>query len=117
MKRHSDKFSTGRTYNFFPQTEIVEALLNSVVGLLAVSPDTEQKRKALKTLEPFRNTIVPSALGLDEVKQQMKESGLKFDMFGALDILLNAAYDVDLNYASQAIEYHTDEYIGSMDDV
>ena len=111
------RFSSGRTYNFFPQTEIVEALLNSVVGLLAVSPDSEQKRKVLKALEPFHNTIVPSALGLDEVKQQMEESGLTFNMYVALDILFNTAYDVDLNYAAEAIEYHTDEYIGSLDDV
>lgn len=109
------RFSSGRTFNFLPQTEIVETLLNSIVDLLAVSPDSEQKRKVLNAFEPFRNTIVPSALGLDEVKHQMKESGLEFNMFAALNILFNAAYDVDLNYASEAIEYHTDEYIDLID--
>ncbi|HEY6281809.1 MAG TPA: hypothetical protein VIW72_08480 [Burkholderiales bacterium] len=49
------------------------------------------------------------------MKQQMKESGLEFNMFAALNILFNAAYDVDLNYASEAIEYHTDEYIDLID--
>ena len=96
---------------FLPQTGFVEDLLREVMALLPTAPDSEQKRRLVATLEPFRHTIVPSALGIEEVRTLLERELGHADPLAVADILLDAAYDLDLNYATDVIRFHVEEYV------
>jgi len=97
--------------DFLPQTTFVENLLREVLALMAVVPDSKQRQRVIRALEPFHRIIVPSALGIEEVTERLIKDLGYADPLDAADILLDAAYDVDLNYATDAIEYHVNEYL------
>lgn len=94
-----------------PQTAIVGQLLRDVQALLAGIPDSPQKTRVLESVQEFRRAIVPCALSLDDIARLLKQEGDCADPLVAADILLDAAYDVDLNYALHAIRHHVDEYL------
>jgi|GEM_PF-4449404 len=96
---------------FLPQTGFVEDLLREVATLMTVIPDSGQKRRVLMGMEPFRRVIVPSALGIEEVNDRLMQELGYANPLDAADILLDVSYDVDLNYATYAIEYHVDEFL------
>lgn len=97
--------------DFLPQTTIVDVLLSSVGELLAIIPESQEKQNVVSALAPFSTSIVPSALGLDEVLACLRKEGLAEDSLIAADILLDAAYDLDLNYATDVINSHVEMYI------
>ena len=96
---------------FLPQTGFVEDLLRETIALLPTIPDSAQRKRVIAALEPFRRNIVPSALGIEEVNNFLNRELGHADPFAAADIILNAAYVFDLNYATDVIRYHADEYI------
>lgn len=108
MYKRNLRFPPG---NFLPQTVFVEELLREVVALLPLVPDSRQKRRVMVSLEPFYRTIVPSVLGIKEVEDQLVRELGYADPLIVADILLDAAYDLNLNYASSVVRYHVDEYI------
>ncbi len=108
MKAVGFKLPSGK---FFPQTAFVERLLKEVSALIAVLPNSKQKQRVIGALEPFHRIIVPSALGIEEISERLiKELGYA-DPLDVADILLDAAYDIGLNYVTDAIEYHVNEYL------
>jgi len=97
--------------NFLPQTSIVDVLLEAIDELLITVPESEKRQRVTSALLPFNDSIVPSALSLSEVNARLREAGLEEDRLLAADLLLDAAYDLDLNYASDVITNHIDRYI------
>lgn len=99
--------------NYLPQATIVEKLLNLIGEVLPELPDDSLKQKLLDSLKDFEIAITPSTIYLEEVYQYASMQNIEISQEQAIAILENAAVDIDLNYASEAVEYHVDEYIKS----
>ena len=97
--------------NFLPQTLIVEKLLEATNKLLPELSDNEHKQLLINALHAFEGAIIPSAIYLDEVHGYALEHNLQVTSQQALEILENAACDIDLNYAGQSVEYHVDQFL------
>ena len=97
--------------NFLPQTLIVEKLLETTSKLLPELPESRNKQLLINALHEFENAITPSAVYLDEVHSHAFEQNIQVTSQQALEILENAAFDIDLNYAGQAVEYHVDQFL------
>jgi hypothetical protein len=80
-------------------------------GKRGVSRRSPQKTRVLESVQAFRRAMIPCALNLDESVRLLMQEGGYADPLVAADILLDAAYDVDLNCALHAIRYHVDEYL------
>ena len=96
--------------NFLPQTLIVEKLLEATSKLLPELLESENKQLLINALHEFESAIAPSAIYLGEVHSYASEQNLEVTSQQALEILENAAFDIDLNYAGQAVEYHVDQF-------
>ena len=97
--------------NFLPQTLIVEKLLEATSNLLPELPESGNKQLLINALNEFERAIAPSAIYLNEVHNYVLEQNLEVTTQQALEILENAAFDIDLNYAGQAVEYHVDQFL------
>ena len=97
--------------NFLPQTLIVEKLLEATNKLLPELPENNHKQLLINALRAFESAITPSAIYVDEVQNYALEQNVQFTILQMLKILENAAYDIDLNYAGQAVEYHVDQFL------
>jgi hypothetical protein len=89
---------------------IVQQLLESATAVLRFIPDSDEKTTLCATLARFDNKIVPTAIELDEVVEYLNQRGVSVETTVASEILINAAYDIDLNCVDSAIEYHANEY-------
>ena len=97
--------------NFLSQTLIVEKLLEATNKLLPELPENEHKKLLINALHAFEGAITPSAIYLDEVHDYALKRNLQVTSQQALEILENVAFDIDLNYVEQAIEYHIDQFL------
>ena len=102
--------------NFLPQTLIVEKLLEATNKLLPDFPENDHKQLLINALHEFESAITPSAIYLVEVENYTLKQNSHVTNQQALQILQNAASDIDLNYAGQAVEYHVDQFITSLTD-
>ena len=92
---------------------MVEKLLDLISEILPALPDDVLKQRLLASLKDFEVAITPSAIGLDEVYELAARQEIELSHEQAISILQNTAVDIDLNYASEAVEYHVDECINS----
>lgn len=99
------------TINYLPQATIVEKLLNLVGEVLPKMPDDNLKQRLLASLKDFEVAITPSTIYLEEVYQHAAIQNIEISQGQAIAILENAAVDIDLNYVTEAVEYHVDEHI------
>lgn len=99
------------TMNYLPQATIVEKLLNLIGEVLPKLPDDSLKQGLLTSLKDFEVAITPSAICLEEVYRHAARQDIEVSQEQAITILENAALDIDLNYVSDAVEYHVDEHI------
>ena len=97
--------------DFLPQTLIVEKLLLAVNKILPSLLENEDKKLLLGVLDEFKGATVPSAIYLSEVQERISKQNITVTIEQAYSILEDAALDIDLNYANQAIKYHVDEFI------
>ena len=96
---------------FLPQTLIVERLLTIIDKVLPTLAENKDKERLLSALEEFKGATVPSAIFMKEVQDLLLKRNATVTSQQVYSILENASLDIDLNYASQAIEYHVDEFI------
>lgn len=92
---------------------IVQQLLESATAVLRFVPDSDERTTLCATLAKFDDKIVPTAIEVGEVVDYLNQRGVSVDTTVASEILINAAYDIDLNMVNSAIEYHADEYAAS----
>jgi hypothetical protein len=97
--------------DFLPQTLIVERLLITIDKILPTLLENDDKKLLLNALEDFKSAIIPSAIHIKEVQDQTSKQNIIVTSQQAYSILQNAAFDIDLNYTSQAVEYHVDQFI------
>ena len=97
--------------DFLPQTSIVERLLITIYKILPALHESDDKKLLLNALEEFKGATIPSAIHIKEVQEQISKHNIIVTTQQAYSILQNASLDIDLNYTSQAIEYHVDEFI------
>ena len=102
--------------DFLPQTLIVEKLLAIANELLPTLPENDNKRTLINALHEFESAIKPSTIYLQEVHNYVLEQNPQVTSQQALEILENAASDIYLNYASQAVEYHVDQFMTKLID-
>ena len=96
------------------QTEIVERLLSVNSQILPMLPEGELKQALVDAMENFKVAITPSAIFLSEIYGNLSIHSIKLNKKEATQILNTAAQDIDLNYASNAVIYHTDQYISDI---
>ena len=96
---------------FLPQTLIVKRLLISVDKILPALLENDDKRQLLNAMEEFKGATTPCAIHIKEVQNLVSKRNIIVNSQQAYSILQNASFDIDLNYASKAIEYHVDEFI------
>ena len=96
---------------FLPQTLIVERLLTIIDKVLPTLAENKDKERLLSALEEFKGATVQSAIFMKEVQDLLLKRNATVTSQQVYSILENASLDIDLNYASQAIEYHVDEFI------
>jgi hypothetical protein len=101
--------------NYLPQATIVERLLNLVGEVLPNLPDNALKQRLLSSLKDFEVAITPSTIYLEEVYQWAAIQNIKVSQEQAITILEDAALDIDFNYVSDAVEYHVDEHIRTVE--
>ena len=100
-----------RLISSFSNAVIVNQLICAALKAIPhLSDDEEAKRDLIRAVAVFESAIAPSAISLDEIKECMALHGLVADDNVALELLIKAALNIDLNYVSQAIEYQVDEY-------
>ena len=75
--------------------------------------DEELRRRMLSAIAIYQEAITPSTIYLSEVLSLAKISNVKLSTQEALDILTSAALDIDMNYASEAIEYHFNDFVSN----
>ncbi len=92
---------------------IVQNLLESTTAVLHFVPDSDERRNLCAALARFDNTIVPTAIELDEVVEYLNQCGVSADTEVASKILINVAYDISFNGVDSTIEYHAGEYASS----
>jgi hypothetical protein len=97
--------------NYLPQTILVEQLLRLVTETLPKLPEDDLKHRLLSCLKEFEVAMTTSAIYLDEVYKKALSEHVILRHDEAVELLSNAASDIDLNYAANAIEYHVDEYL------
>lgn len=102
--------------DFLPQTLIVERLLIAVDKILPALLENDDKKLLLNALEEFKGATIPSAIYLEEVHDLMANQNIMVTNKQAYSILEEAAFDIDLNYTSQAVEYHVNEFIINLTD-
>ncbi|MDP2153748.1 MAG: hypothetical protein Q8J66_08840 [Methylotenera sp.] len=96
---------------YLMQTGIVERLLEAVVIVMPTLPEGESKQNLMEAMDVFKEAITPSALFLSEVHEYLSSHSITIGAGEAVQLLENAAYDIDLNHASDAVIYHVDEYL------
>lgn len=89
---------------------IVQQLLESAAAVLHLVPESDERTALCETLARFDDKIVPTAIEVGEVVDYLNQRGVPVETTVAGEILINAAYDIDLNMVNSAIEYHADEY-------
>ena len=97
--------------NFLPQTLIVEKLLAVANELLPTLPENDHKELLINALHEFESAITPSAIYLEEVHGHTLGQNFQLTNQQARLILQDAASDIQLNYAGQAVEYHVDQFM------
>lgn len=100
-------------HSYLPQSVLVEELLRLVSEIIPNLPEGEFKQKLLNCVEKFEFAITPSIIYLDEVYQKTTSQDIVLSREEAIQILNNAAQDIDSNYVSVALQYHIDEYLCS----
>lgn len=97
--------------DFLPQTLIVERLLFIIDKILPTLLENDDKKQLLNALEVFKHATTPSTIHIEDVENLVSKRNIIVSSQQAYLILQNASLDIDLNYTSQAIEYHVDEFI------
>ena len=97
--------------NHLPQAVLVEQLLGLVAELIPKLPEDNFKQRLLSCLKEFEVVMIPSTISLDEVYKKALSEHIVISPKVAVEILINAANDINQNYATSAIKYHVDEYI------
>ena len=97
--------------DFLPQTLIVERLLITIYKILPTLPENDDKRLLLNALEEFKGATVPSAIHIKKVQDLVSKRSITTTSKQEYSILQDAALDIDLNYANQAVAYHVDQFI------
>ena len=100
--------------SFLMQTEIVERLLNINSQILPTLPESELKQALVDAMKNFKIAITPSAIFLSEIYDNLTDHSINLNREEATRLLNTAAQDIDLNYASNAVAYHTDQYISDI---
>ncbi len=103
------------TSPYLMQTGIVEQLLGAATNILPILPEGESKQAFIKAMDNFKDVITPSAISLSEIYEYLSTHSIAPTKEEAINLLENAAYDIDLNYATDAVIYHVDEYISGID--
>ena len=101
------------TNNHLPQAILVEQLLGLVAELIPKLPEDNFKQRLLSCLKEFEVVMTPSTINLDEIYKKALSEHIVISHKVAVEILINAANDINQNYAINAIKYHVDEYICS----
>ena len=96
---------------FLPQTLIVERLIIAVNKIIPSLLENNNKKLLMNALEEFKGATTPSSIYIKEVQDQISKQNITVTSQQAYSILQNASLDIDLNYTSQAIEYHIDEFL------
>src|SRR5665647_1213524 len=102
------------TSPYLMQTGMVEKLLEAASSILPALPEGEPKQTLIEAMDNFKDAITPSTLFLSEVYEYLSAHSSDLTREEAINLLENAAYDIDLNFASEAVIYHVDEYISGI---
>jgi hypothetical protein len=92
------------------QTGPVNDLLLMSIKALSHIENIEIREELEAAIKVFSRVICPSNISLDEVTDLAEKYQINIPNQQALNILQNAANDIDFNYAGQAVEYHFEHY-------
>jgi len=96
--------------NLLKQTEPVNDLLLMSMNALAHIEHAEIRAQLKAAIQVFSRVICPSNISLEEVKNLAAKYQVNIPTQQALNILQNAAFDIDFNYSRKAVEYHFSYY-------
>lgn len=96
--------------NLLEQTGPVNDLLLTSIKALAHIEQAEIRAQLDAAIQVFSRIICPSNISLDEVTDLAEQHQVHTSINEALNILQNAAQDIDFNYAGKAVEYHFNHY-------
>ncbi len=90
------------------QTGPVDDLLLVSIKALNYIDHAEIRAQLETAIKVFSRIICPSNISLDEVSALAEKYQVNISKEQALNILQNAALDIDFNYSEKAVEYHFD---------
>ena len=96
---------------YLHQTMLVSKLLEVINRIVPQLDDNLLKAELLDRLSDFESAVIPSAIYLEEVFDYAAIEGIEITQEQAVQILKNAALDIDMNYVAKAVEYHVDLFI------
>lgn len=88
------------------QTKPVDDLLIKSINALAHIEHAEIREQLKAAIQVFSRVICPSNITLNDVNELAEQYQVTVPITQALNILQNAALDIDFNYARKAVEYH-----------
>ena len=97
--------------NLLSQTSSVHQLLLLTIEAVKHVKDDNLKSRMIEALDVYKGAISPSTIYLSEIWDLARLNNVQLTEHEAINILTNAALDIDLNYASRSIEYYFDEFV------